>query len=860
MNADQEFSMSTPRNFIEDIKNRQLNSDKEFILDSLSGAIDRLQKAFPRYGSFLMEFIQNADDAKSKSLRIDILDNAIRIYNDGEVFSKDHDVKNICKVGRSFKTPKDFIGYLGVGFKSIFLISQCAEIYSGDYRFGFNKAAWEEPDITPWQIIPLWIDNPSIDLFDDYKTGFNIYLKDINLLGKLIDEIKEDHLNNRIILFLRHINKIDIFDLTHTYNRNIVKTPPLSREDDYEIVQILEYENGELKTQDRWLIFKESCDVPLSVKNDLTTKEWERDKLNKREVLVAYRLNEENSLIIEKFGTAHIGVYSFLPLKEVLSGLNFLIQADFLTMPGRGELARECLWNEWLADEILNLITGKCINNFLRHEKWKMNFTQILCSSPGGHELFDFRIKKPLKEYIDKNPLLIAQDGTTCNIDELIIVTDEIKELFSEGDFDRIYSHKKMVHSDCSPYYELKVEKAPNDIRSFIDSAQGEILLQIKSSNNDAEWFIRLYSIIVNKYTHDYFRRNYHQYNVAYDDFWNRMHSFHKPIILTENYELSKINECYINPKKIKIPVQVKDNFKIVHPSITKDSQFIILINKLNDERYHYKSPDSKVIRELELDDIKNTMAKKEARELDEEKWINLSEEDKIDKIIHLKQLWDTGYLSLDQYNFITLQTKNGEWLKPGELLFPKEYKPQQNLEILTEKGLLDLPLHFLTSHFIESEVEDNKIKKWRKFFDILGVDGKIKEIEEKQKGKKGGIINRISVLTAMKFEKDQERNSRELGESEKMGYDIISTSENGERYIEVKGTSKNNYDIVLYKSQFENLQKRPEKYYVYIILNCLENPTLYPIKGPKLLDVTYKKMMIPNKEWRDIIEEEYQP
>lgn len=37
----------TPREHIENIKSRQINSDKEFILDSLTGAIDRLQKAFP---------------------------------------------------------------------------------------------------------------------------------------------------------------------------------------------------------------------------------------------------------------------------------------------------------------------------------------------------------------------------------------------------------------------------------------------------------------------------------------------------------------------------------------------------------------------------------------------------------------------------------------------------------------------------------------------------------------------------------------------------------------------------------------------------------------------------------------------
>jgi hypothetical protein len=65
--------MDTPKEYIEEIRNRQLSSDKEFILDSLTGAIDRLQKAFPRYGSFLMEFVQNADDAKSQSMKIEFL-------------------------------------------------------------------------------------------------------------------------------------------------------------------------------------------------------------------------------------------------------------------------------------------------------------------------------------------------------------------------------------------------------------------------------------------------------------------------------------------------------------------------------------------------------------------------------------------------------------------------------------------------------------------------------------------------------------------------------------------------------------------------------------------------------------------
>ena len=93
------------KDHIEDIKNRYLNSDKEFVLPSLNRSIDRIEKAFPRYSSFLMEFIQNADDVGSSSLLIEIEDKLVNILNDGRVFSRD-DVNSICRVGVSSKRPE----------------------------------------------------------------------------------------------------------------------------------------------------------------------------------------------------------------------------------------------------------------------------------------------------------------------------------------------------------------------------------------------------------------------------------------------------------------------------------------------------------------------------------------------------------------------------------------------------------------------------------------------------------------------------------------------------------------------------------------------------------------------------------
>ena len=183
-----------PEDHIKDIRSRYLNADKEFVLSSLNRGIDRLQKAFPRYGNFIMEFIQNADDAGSKTLQIEIKGNEVIISNDGRPFSLE-DVNSICKVGLSSKTPKEYIGYLGVGFKAVFLISEFVEIYSGDYRFKFDKKSWDDPEHTPWQIIPLWIDNPSLFIPQGYNTTFRLMVKEPSLVERIKEEVDRKNLN-----------------------------------------------------------------------------------------------------------------------------------------------------------------------------------------------------------------------------------------------------------------------------------------------------------------------------------------------------------------------------------------------------------------------------------------------------------------------------------------------------------------------------------------------------------------------------------------------------------------------------------------------------------------------------------------
>lgn len=853
-----------PKGYIEEIQKKYENS-KDIVLDSLAGAIDRLQKAFPSRGHFLMEFIQNADDENSKAIKIEIDEDIIKFFNDGECFSQE-DVESICKVGRSSKKAEYNIGYLGVGFKSVFLISDCPQIYSGDYRFKFDKNHWKNPKNTPWQVMPAWIDNHLDIQNEDWKTIFVIpKAKEMGekIIWKLDKELSD--FNNRVILFLRNINEIEIYDKIKNIKKKIVKSENISdSESNYEIYTVEEYENEELKIRDKWLIFRSECNVPNEVREDQATIDWERQEVTKREVLATLRLEEEDNLKEEEKGTAHTGVFSFVPLKEIESGLKFSFQADFLTTPGRADIQRESLWNKWMAEEIFNLIITKCVPEFLKDERWKFNFTKVLYPGEGGHELFEKNIQKPLRDYLKANSVLIAEDGSTAKAVELVSVTPEIRKLLTKDDLQILYSGKRVIHPYCKADSHLdahiKKLRAPygwanahSNLYHFVRSTETEELMNQKAKSGDVEWFKKIYSTFA-KYNRSYFWK-YTQYNKEHDVFWNKMHNLSTPIILTDKNELAKVTECYIKPRNLDIPKEIGNNFKIVHPAIAEDENFKSFRKKLNEERYIYPPPEKESIKELTEKDIEEALKTVEALRMTEEEWNNLSDNEKIDKIKSIKDLLKSHKIA--PLSFLTLKTKSGKWLKPVEIVFSKEYNPDHRLETLKEKGFLDFSLEFLSTDFIEKQ-DDEEIVGWRNFFRKLGVDDIINNTEEKK-----NISNRIGILTARYFEREiKRRDPEELTESEEghPGYDIKSISRSGEIHIEVKGRSGSGPDLFLSVNESKTLMKEGSKYFVYMVIDTLDNPTLCVLKGDDLLENEEYRMVMNASKWKKLIKEEFQP
>jgi len=158
-----------------------------------------------------------------------------------------------------------------------------------------------------------------------------------------------------------------------------------------------------------------------------------------------------------------------------------------------------------------------------------------------------------------------------------------------------------------------------------------------------------------------------------------------------------------------------------------------------------------------------------------------------------------------------------------------------------------------VSAEFVEGK-DDEEIRKRYKFFKELGVDKKVDREKE-------SIVQRIGILAALQFEKSKGRTARELGESEKLGYDIESRSETEERYIEVKSSSRPDPDIFITTNEFRTLKEKREKYFVYVIKDALRNPILCVRRGDELLRIVDIKIIIPfSKWWNEAEGEEFQP
>lgn len=278
---------------------------------------------------FALELLQNADDNSydadcDPQFEVIVEANRLTIKNNEQGFLPPH-VDSICTAGSSTKVldKPERIGEKGIGFKSVFLVSDAPEVHSNGYHFRFDRSVNDPSSL----IRPVWIDKP---IFEGAGTAIVIPVK----TGKSVEAAVGGFMLPENLLFLRRIRRI-VID-----NRVIGHRTELSRQDEGSVTVV----TSTCGPTNR------STTVRFFTHRESTSMEGVEEKLRpgvcSSEVVIALPLGGDGTFDESKSRS----LYAFLPVKQ--SGLKFVAHADFVLTANREGVREDLPWNIRLRDQL----------------------------------------------------------------------------------------------------------------------------------------------------------------------------------------------------------------------------------------------------------------------------------------------------------------------------------------------------------------------------------------------------------------------------------------------------------------------------------------------------------------------------
>ncbi len=262
---------------------------------SLSHAEELLsRRVYTQPGHFLFELLQNAEDARARTFRVSFHPDRIEVWHDGLPFDL-RDLVGVTSIGQTTKR-KNQIGFFGVGFKSVYEVTERPRIYSDVYAF-------EIVDVS----IPRRLEHPG-------TPGTTLVLPLRAGVGDL-SALLRSQLDPCLLLTLTHLRSLDLGD-------------------GYRI----EREGDAVSGQDFLL--------------DESEHEWdqqrEKGRPDRTRLLVGVYLDQGRAVPLPEGAPS---VYSYLPTSEP-SGLRFLLHGHFDLPVDRERINPESAWNRWVLSHV----------------------------------------------------------------------------------------------------------------------------------------------------------------------------------------------------------------------------------------------------------------------------------------------------------------------------------------------------------------------------------------------------------------------------------------------------------------------------------------------------------------------------
>ncbi len=528
------------KEIIHNIQEQRLK-DSDAALKNIANSEKYLQQAYE--GRYLFELIQNVRDANKEdnvvgSVFIELKNEILIISNTGAPFSE-KGINSITTIGDSPKESQEFIGFKGIGFKSVHEISNTPYIITEWGSIVFDKEKTKpflqerqfiDRDI-PLFFIPHYRDEflTKQDKEDSIVTKVILPLK-----SKVSNEIIEKGFNEigvHQILLLGCLKTIELKSGFNQYHFTI--------DENIKTGKVIIQKNG---TSYQFKHFKpyQKIQIPDTIIQNLEDKEreiYQKDPFV--DISLIFDLDEKNRLVKNQKSK----LYLFYPT-EITSGFDFIIHSYFLVTPDRKGL-RDSPLNKFVLESIADYISGEWLTGIKR--MYKTTFLDFLVfdrntEAPLLNALYNKLVEKLKTEKI----LFDHESNKFYYLDEVIIAGGFDKGLFTDNILNGkrlIYIQNKIIRDWL--IREFKIIYLSNE--TIAENIEKECVRQ--KTNKNFKFFENLY-----------------RYLVEYDD----LNLKGKKVLFTSRMQLLGSDDYvfYGLKEKIIFPATIQRQINFIHPSI----------------------------------------------------------------------------------------------------------------------------------------------------------------------------------------------------------------------------------------------------------------------------------------------------